>query len=99
MKRRAFLSLLASAAVGLAIDPDLAAWKPKQKTFILPPADGWKAILDAQREYNRLRSQEMDGLSMRFVRQFDGVAHPYRMDVLYGYAVVRPELACRLVSA
>lgn len=99
MKRRAFLALLASAAVGLAVDPDLAAWKPKQKTFILPPAAGWKAIHDAQWEYNRLQSQAMDGISMRIVRQFDGVAQVHRLDVLYGWSTLRPKLACRVVSA
>lgn len=40
----------------------------------------------------------MDGVSMRIVRQFDIVndAFPCRLDVLFGYAALRPQLACRL---
>ena len=40
----------------------------------------------------------MDGISMRFVSDFsisDG-SFPCRIDVLYGYKAIRPELACRL---
>lgn len=98
MNRRAFLGLLGAAAVGLAIDPEQLAWKPQQRTFILPPADGWKQIREAQREYNRLRSMEMDRISMRFVHEYDPGKNgfPARFDVLYGYAVVRPELAVRI---
>lgn len=96
MKRRAFLSLLATAAVGLAIDPDLANWKPK--TYILPPAEGWKQIHEAQLEYNRLQSLHADGISIRFVRQYevDSKEFPARFDILYGVQVLRPELACRI---
>ena len=40
----------------------------------------------------------MDGISMRIVRAFDinNDNFPCRIDVLYGYKTVRPELACRL---
>jgi hypothetical protein len=39
-----------------------------------------------------------DGISMRIVRQYDinNDNLPCRIDVLYGYKAVRPELACRL---
>lgn len=39
----------------------------------------------------------MDGISMRVVRQYDisSDAMPTRIDVLYGYKALRPELACR----
>jgi len=40
----------------------------------------------------------MDGISMRIVRQYDinNDNLPCRIDVLYGYKTIRPELACRL---
>ena len=60
MNRRAFLGLLATATVGLALDPEQLAWQPK-RTYILPPAEGWKQIHDWQREYNRLRSMQAEG--------------------------------------
>lgn len=39
-----------------------------------------------------------DGISMRIVRQYDVVndKFPCRVDVLYGYKAIRPEMACRL---
>lgn len=40
----------------------------------------------------------MDGISMRIVRDYDinNDKFPCRIDVLYGYKTIRPELACRL---
>lgn len=40
----------------------------------------------------------MDGISMRIVRDYDinNDLLPCRIDVLYGYKAIRPELACRL---
>lgn len=40
----------------------------------------------------------MDGISMRIVRQYDinNDAMPCRIDILYGYKAIRPELAVRL---
>jgi hypothetical protein len=42
----------------------------------------------------------MDGISMRIVRQYDinNDQMPCRLDVLYGYKTIRPELACRTAS-
>lgn len=42
----------------------------------------------------------IDGISMRMIRDFNSTAGTYitRLDVLYGYAVLRPELACRILS-
>ena len=42
----------------------------------------------------------LDGISMRIVRQYDIVndKFPCRIDVLYGYKTVRPQLACRLAN-
>ena len=40
----------------------------------------------------------MDGISMRIVRDYSISADtfPTRIDILYGYKTVRPELACRI---
>jgi hypothetical protein len=40
----------------------------------------------------------MDGISLRVVRQYDinNDKFPCRLDVLYGYKTLRPELACRI---
>lgn len=40
----------------------------------------------------------MDGVSMRVVRQYDisNDKFPCRLDILYGYKTIRPQLACRL---
>ena len=40
----------------------------------------------------------MDGISMRIVRDYDisNDKFPCRVDVLYGYKAIRPELACRI---
>ncbi len=49
---------------------------------------------------NTVESSET-GLSMRLVRQFDVNSGGFvsRLDVLYGFSVLRPELAVRIVSA
>src|SRR4030067_3589334 len=41
-----------------------------------------------------------DGVSMRIVRQYDitNDKFPCRIDVLYGYKAVRPQLACRIIG-
>jgi hypothetical protein len=41
-----------------------------------------------------------DGISMRIVRNYDIVndQFPCRLDVIYGYKAIRPELACRLAN-
>ena len=41
-----------------------------------------------------------DGVSMRIVRQYDinSDKFPCRLDVLYGYKALRPQLACRLAN-
>lgn len=42
--------------------------------------------------------QVHNGISMRIVRQYDinNDRMPCRVDVLYGYSVIRPEMACRM---
>lgn len=44
--------------------------------------------------------QVLDGISMRIVRQYDinNDAFPCRLDVLYGYKTIRPEMACRIAN-
>lgn len=44
------------------------------------------------------KREVLDGISMRIVRQYDinEDRFPARLDVLYGYKTLRPELACRL---
>jgi hypothetical protein len=41
-----------------------------------------------------------DGISMRIVRAYDinNDNLPCRVDVLYGYKSIRPQLACRILS-
>lgn len=43
----------------------------------------------------------LDGISMRIVRQYDITNDklPCRIDVLYGYKTIRPQLACRIGTA
>jgi hypothetical protein len=43
---------------------------------------------------------ESDGISIRVVRQYDinNDVMPCRLDVLYGYQAIRPQLACRLLA-
>jgi hypothetical protein len=44
--------------------------------------------------------ETFDGVSMRIVRQYDinSDKFPCRLDVLYGYRTIRPQLACRLAN-
>lgn len=44
--------------------------------------------------------QVMDGISMRIARQYDisNDTVPCRIDVLYGYKTIRPQLACRVIA-
>ena len=46
------------------------------------------------------RREVLDGISMRVVRQYDINADrfPTRLDVLYGFKAIRPQLACRLAN-
>ena len=44
--------------------------------------------------------QVYDGISMRVIRDYDinNDKFPCRLDILYGYQTIRPELACRITS-
>ncbi len=56
--------------------------------LIMPDGVDWKA------------REVFDGISMRIVRQYDinNDKFPCRLDVLYGYKTLRPQLACRIHS-
>jgi hypothetical protein len=43
----------------------------------------------------------LDGISMRVVRQYDinNDKFPCRVDILYGYKAIRPQLAVRLANS
>ena len=45
-------------------------------------------------------TEVFDGISMRIVRNYDitNDKFPCRLDVLYGYKTIRPQLACRLAN-
>jgi hypothetical protein len=58
------------------------------------------ADLEMPRGVDMAARQAMDGISMRIVRQYDISEDrmPCRIDVLYGYQAIRPELATRVLS-
>lgn len=62
--------------------------------FIFATAD-----LEVPQGMHQAAREVYDGVSMRFVRWFDGDAGTWkaRFDVLYGYVAAYPELACRVV--
>lgn len=41
MNRRHFLNLAALGTAGMVLDPERLLWVPGQRTFFLPPAEGW----------------------------------------------------------
>ena len=64
--------------------------------FVLATAD-----LEDVSKYGAWGSrQSFDGVSMRIARQYDinNDSVPCRIDVLYGWKTVRPELACRIIG-
>ncbi len=58
------------------------------------------ADLQLPRGTDMASREVMDGLSMRFVRDYDVSDDKFksRFDVLYGYVAMRPQLACRIVA-
>lgn len=56
------------------------------------------ADLQMPRGVDMSAREVQDGISMRLVRQYDinSDKFPCRLDILYGYKTVRPQLACRL---
>ena len=78
----------ASQAYGLSLAYQKNAFAFATADLIMP-----KGVDFAAREV-------LDGVSMRIVRQYDIVndKFPCRIDVLYGYKTIRPQLACRLAN-
>jgi len=81
-----------STAVGTSADSTISmAYHKDAFTFATADLVMPKGVDFAAREV-------MDGISMRIVRDYDinNDLFPARIDVLYGYKTIRPQLACRL---
>lgn len=79
----------ASLAYGLNL-----AWHKQAFAVVFADLDMPKGLDFAHRE-------ELDGISMRILRQFEVRTDKWvnRADILYGYKTIRPELACRVASS
>lgn len=66
-----------------------------QNAFTFATAD-----LQLPRGVDMAAREVFDGISMRLVRAYDinGDNFPCRLDVLYGYKTIRPQLACRITN-
>lgn len=81
-----------STAIGASADYNISmgyhrdAFAFATADLIMPGGVDWKA------------REVFDGISMRIVRQYDinNDNLPCRIDVLYGYKTIRPQLACRI---
>lgn len=91
MNRRRFLQLGAAAAIGLAVPPFVACEREPQHATEL------QALAPSASRFRDLPVND-DGISLRLVRLYDVQSEQFvcRMDVLYGMATLRPELACRV---
>lgn len=76
----------ASTAVGTSLLYQEGAFAFATADLVMPDGVDWKA------------REVFDGISMRMVRQYDinNDKFPTRLDVLYGYKPLRPQLAVRL---
>ena len=76
----------ASTAMGLSLAYQKSAFAFATADLVMPKGVDWGA------------REVYDGISMRIVRQYDITQDklPCRLDVLYGYKAIRPQLACRL---
>jgi hypothetical protein len=81
-----------TTAIGAAADYRISLGFHKD-AFAFATAD-----LEMPRGVHFAAREVYDGISMRIVRQYDinNDNIPCRLDVLYGYKTIRPELACRL---
>jgi hypothetical protein len=59
------------------------------------------ADLDMPKGLDFAHREELDGISMRILRQFEVRTDKWvnRADILYGYKAIRPEMACRVASS
>jgi hypothetical protein len=110
--RRQFLAQLAAGVVGLVVGEDLerALWTPGARTHFLPSRtnpNNPSALTLPTAEQIRAMAAPMrglfnpdPGLSIRYAKAYnvDTDGFVARMDVLYGFAVLRPELAVRIGS-
>ncbi|MHB1260341.1 MAG: twin-arginine translocation signal domain-containing protein [Thermoplasmatota archaeon] len=82
IKRRHFLKALGVAAVAVAL-PAVAAPAPHALQF-------HPGVFEA--------ISGLEGVSVRFIRSYRAETdrNPCRLDILYGWATVRPELVCRV---
>ena len=80
-----FLGTL-STAVGTSMLYQEGAFAFATADLVMPDGVDWKA------------REVFDGISMRMIRQYDinNDKFPTRLDVLYGYKTLRPQLAARL---
>lgn len=76
----------ASTAVGTSMEYQSGAFAFATADLVMPDGVDWKA------------REVLDGISMRMVRQYDinNDKFPTRLDVMYGYKTIRPQLAVRL---
>lgn len=92
IKRRHFLKALGTALVALAapsVVPAPTVLGAAHGPFVAPA--GHSHLED----FARYGEMTRPAISVRFLKDYS----VSRIDVLYGWATVRPELACKLVSA
>lgn len=101
--RRGFLGRLAGVvAAAIAGGRVAGPFQPTTLPTVLTPLRSSTLVAhDYQEALNVLQSKALDGISMRFVREYNIQTDQYvqRYDVLYGVATLRPDLACRVHGA
>jgi hypothetical protein len=93
--RRRFLAQLAAGVVGLAVTPLIGRNNNHHNNSSL---ETWPAPAKI-RTLSTPRGPDV-GRSIRFIREYDFNSDQFihRVDVMYGWAVLRPDLAVRIVS-
>jgi hypothetical protein len=81
------------SGVASAVNPNHLAYHKDAFAFVT-------ADLEMPRGVDMAARKTIDGISMRCVRDWDinSDKFPMRIDVLYGFATIRPQLACRIVG-
>lgn len=65
-------------------------------SLTMPDLDAVRGLFNPPADIAR---QYREGLSLRVAHGFDAAQWPCRIDVVYGWATLRPELACRILGA